>query len=288
MEDAMKDLAGKTAVVTGAASGIGLGIARALAGAGMNVALADIEAAPLDQACSEIEASGVKVAGLVLDVANRAAVYDAAVDVEKWFGRVDVLVNNAGVLSAGSTLDAISDDEYDWVIGVNLMGVINGIKAFVPRIRRQGEGGHVVNTSSIIGMFTIPLVQHGLYAATKFAVVALSECLRGDLADDGIGVSVLCPRGVQTNLFQSGRNRPERHGGAFARDDDHPVLATIAAGINPDEVGRRVLRAIEHDELYIFTHVEERAHLEARHRELMAAFDETERYLAQETASHDR
>jgi NAD(P)-dependent dehydrogenase (short-subunit alcohol dehydrogenase family) len=269
----MRELEGKTAFVTGAGSGIGLGIARALAGAKVNLALADIEAAPLEAARTEIEALGVGVTATLLDVADREAMYQAAEDVERHFGRVDLLVNNAGVGFVGTPLDEISDRDFDWVIGVNLFGVIHGIKAFVPRIKRHGEGGHVVNTSSIGGFQVKPGWNHGLYALTKYAVVALSEGLEQDLEPHGIGVSVLAPAAVRSHIYQAGRNRPERHGGPFRRPEDHPVAGAAAAGMSPDAVGERVLGAIRRNELYIFTHPETREWLEQRHRRILAAYE---------------
>ncbi len=269
----MRQLEGKTAFVTGAASGIGLGIARALAGAKMNIALADIEEAPLESACAEIQGLGVQATATVLDVADRAAMYRAADDVERVFGRVDVLVNNAGVGFVGTPLDEIRDRDFDWVIGVNLHGVIHGIKAFVPLIKRHGEGGHVVNTSSSGGFQIKPGWNHGLYGLTKFAVVGLSEGLEQDLAPHGIGVSVLAPAAVSTKIYQAGRNRPERYGGSFRRSEDHPIAAAGAAGMNADAVGERVLRAIRHNEFYIFTHSETRVWLELRHQRILQAYD---------------
>ncbi len=269
----MRELAGKTAFVTGAASGIGLGIARALAGAKVNLALADIEPAPLEAARAELEGLGVRVTATVLDVADREAMYQAAEDVERDFGRVDVLVNNAGVGFVGTPLDEIDDRDFDWVIGVNLFGVIHGIKAFVPRIKRHGQGGHIVNTSSIGGFQVKPGWNHGLYALTKYAVVALSEGLEQDLEGSGIGVSVLAPAAVRTQIYQAGRNRPEHHGGPFRRSAEHPVAGAAAAGMSPDAVGEQVVAAIRGNRFYIFPHPETREWLEKRHRRILAAYE---------------
>lgn len=275
----MDDLAGKVAFITGAASGIGLGIARALAGAGVHVALADVEAPALAEARRTLDGSGVKVSDYVLDVADRAAMYEVAREVEAAFGGVDILVNNAGVGFVGTPLDEIRDENLDWVIGVNLYGVLNGVKAFVPLIKRRG-GGHIVNTSSIGGFQVKPGWHHGLYALTKYAVVAISEALREDLEPFGIGVSVLAPAAVRTSIYQAGRNRPATFGGAFRRPDDHPVAKLAAQGMSPDAVGLRVLRAIKKNELFVFTHPETRDWLEERHRRLMDAFDEADRLAA--------
>jgi len=205
----MQQLAGKTAFITGAASGIGLALATAFAGEGMKVMLADIESAPLDRAVEALRASGAEVRGVVCDVADPVSMDDAADAAFRAFGNVHVLCNNAGV-AAGGGIEQISIESWRWVIDVNLMGVVHGIKSFLPHIRRHGEGGHIVNTASMGGM------NAGLgfspYSASKFAVVSMSEGLAWQLAPDGIGVSVLCPSYVRTRIGESGRNRPERYG----------------------------------------------------------------------------
>jgi NAD(P)-dependent dehydrogenase (short-subunit alcohol dehydrogenase family) len=269
----MKELSGKTAFVTGAASGIGLGIARALARAKVNVALADVEKGPLDEATREIAGMGVKAEAFVLDVTDRARMYETAERVEKTFGDIHILVNNAGLGFAGTSLDEIDDRDYDWVIGVNLYGVIHGTKAFVPKIKKHGGEGHVVNTASISGLRVMSGWHHGLYSTTKFAVVAFSEGLRDDLAPFGIGVSVLCPAAVKTMGYQAGRNRPPKYGGPFERPKDHPLSQILKKGIEPDLVGDVVLTAIRNNEFYIITHPDTRALVEERHREIAKAFD---------------
>jgi NAD(P)-dependent dehydrogenase (short-subunit alcohol dehydrogenase family) len=273
----MRNLKGRFAVVTGAASGIGLGIARALAKAGAHVALADIRAEAVETARREIEALGVRAIGLALDVSDRAAVYRAARQVDAAFGKLHILCNNAGVAFSGTPLDTVEDRDWDWVIGVNLYGPINGLQAFLPLIKRHGEGGHVVNTASIAGFQIRPGFRSGVYGTTKYAVVALSEALAMDLAPHGIGVSVLAPQAVNTDIYRSARVRPARFGGAFAKPEGEFMSALLKAGLDPDAVGERVLRAIRHNEFYVFTHPETRAWLAARHRRMMAAFDLAER-----------
>ncbi len=273
----MKELKGKFAVVTGAASGIGLGIARALAKAGTHVALSDIRAEPLEAARREIEALGVRAIGLVLDVSDRAAVRAAARRVEDEFGKLHILCNNAGVAFAGTAVDEATDRDWDWVIGVNLYGPINGIQAFVPLIKRHGEGGHVVNTASIAGFQIRPGFRSGVYGTSKYAVVALSEALEMDLAPHGIGVSVLAPQAVNTEIYASSRARPARFGGAFAKPEGEFMQELLKKGMAPDEVGLRVVDAIRDGEFFIFTHPETRAWIEARHRRIMDAFDAAER-----------
>ncbi len=269
----MKDLAGKSAVVTGAAQGIGLGIARALAGAGMNVAVADIQADAVERARREIERLGVRSLALSLDVSDAAAVERAAENVRQAFGKLHVLINNAGVAPPGRPISQFTLAEWDWVIGVNLKGVVHGLRSFLPLIRSHDEGGHVVNTASIGGLQVRPGRGSGAYSATKYAVVAISESLAQELDGSGIGVSVLCPAAVNTEIYASARHRPERFGGSYESPADNPVKDQLAAGWPPDAVGRRVLRAIRDGEFFIFTHEEPRAWIAQRHTRLMAAFD---------------
>ncbi|WP_407165049.1 SDR family NAD(P)-dependent oxidoreductase [Bradyrhizobium sp. ORS 111] len=273
----MRQLAGKTAFITGAASGIGLALATAFAGEGMKVMLADIESAPLDRAVEALRASGAEVRGVVCDVADPVSMDDAADAAFRAFGNVHVLCNNAGV-AAGGGIEQISIESWRWVIDVNLMGVVHGIKSFLPHIRRHGEGGHIVNTASMGGM------NAGLgfspYSASKFAVVSMSEGLAWQLAPDGIGVSVLCPSYVRTRIGESGRNRPERYGPTPELDPAGPSAAMVAeiaqrleAGLDPAVVAARVLSAIREDRLYIFTHPGMRAEVEGRFATILAAID---------------
>ena len=205
----MRELAGKTAFVTGGASGIGLALGRAFAQAGMKVMLADIEAEALAAAVKSLADVGPDVRGVACDVADPASVEQAAKASFEAFGKVHVVCNNAGV-AAGGGIDNISLDNWRWVLDVNLMGVLHGIRSFLPHIRAHGEGGHIVNTASMAGM------TGGLgfspYTASKFAVVGMSEGLAAQLKPLGIGVSVLCPSYVRTGIGESGRNRPERYG----------------------------------------------------------------------------
>ena len=174
----MEDLEGKTAFITGGASGIGLGIAQSLAEAGMKIALADVEEKVLLEAVRGLRDAGVEAHGIVVDVTNRAGMKRAADDAERRFGAVHVICNNAGV-ATGGTLDKSTYDDWDWVLGVNLGGVINGVQTFVDRIKNHGEGGHIVNTASLAGFVTN---NAGIYSTSKYAVVGLSEALRPDLA----------------------------------------------------------------------------------------------------------
>jgi len=273
----MRELAGKTAFVTGGASGIGLALGRAFAQAGMKVMLADIEATALQAAVKGLQEFATDVRGTVCDVADAASVEQAAKLSFEAFGRVHVVCNNAGV-AAGGGIDNISLDNWRWVLDVNLMGVLHGIRAFLPHIREHGEGGHIVNTASMAGMLT------GLgfspYGASKFAVVSMSEGLALRLKPLGIGVSVLCPSFVRTGIGESGRNRPERYGAAQPLDPDSASAALVAelgrrieAGLEPADVAARVLAAIREDELYVFTHPGMRAQVEERFAAILAAMD---------------
>jgi NAD(P)-dependent dehydrogenase (short-subunit alcohol dehydrogenase family) len=194
------------------------------------------------------------------------------------FGNVHVVCNNAGVAAAGG-IDDISLDNWRWVLDVNLMGVLHGIRAFLAHIRAHGEGGHIVNTASMAGM--IGGLGFSPYTAAKFAVVGMSEGLSQQLKPYGIGVSVLCPYFVRTGIGESGRNRPERYGETQTPDPASPagqmlalITASIAAGLDPADVAARVLAAIREDELYVFTHPDMRGHVDARFAAIQAAMDE--------------
>ena len=273
----MRDFAGKTAFVTGGAAGIGLALGRAFAQSGMKVMLADIETDALQAAVKSLREISPDIGGTICDVADAASVERAAQAAFDAFGKVHVVCNNAGV-AAGGGIDHISLDNWRWVIDVNLMGVLHGIKSFLPHIRAHGEGGHIVNTASMAGM------QGGLgfspYGASKFAVVSMSEGLNLQLKPHGIGVSVLCPSYVRTRIGESGRNRPERYGQSLPLDPASPAAAMVAAiaeniqaGLDPAFVAARVLAAIREDQLYIFTHQGMRAEVEGRFAAILAAMD---------------
>jgi NAD(P)-dependent dehydrogenase (short-subunit alcohol dehydrogenase family) len=288
----MQDLAGKTAIVTGAGSGIGLGMARAFAQVGMNVALCDIRKEPLARALAEVrglaEGRGARAIAIETDVSERAAVERAAVAAEREFGRIHVACNNAGVAMHGVPIETLPAAEWDWVIGVNVYGVIHGIQTFVPRIRAHGEGGHVVNTASIGGFQVHPGWHTGAYSMTKYAVVALSEALDQDLAGSGIGVSVLCPAAVATHLPDTADSRPQRFGGGFTREANHFLRDAIKDGLAPEEVGWRVVEAIRGGEFFVFTHTEPRHWIEQRHRRIMEAMDAAERWKAARPARENK
>ena len=271
----MREFAGKTAFVTGGASGIGLALGRAFAEEGCKVMLADIEKAPLDGAIASLSGSGPEIRGVVCDVADPASVDAAAEATFSAFGKVHILCNNAGVGARGG-IDHIALDNWRWVLDVNLIGVVNGVRAFLPHMRAHGEGGHIVNTASMAG---IVISHQGFapYPATKYAVVGISEGLAKEVKPLGIGVSILCPGIVRTNILESARNRPKRYGPATPADTTHPLYARFAervrTGMDPAEVARRVMAAIRNDELYVFTHPGMRGAVEERFQAILAAFD---------------
>ena len=275
----MRKLAGRTAFVTGGASGIGFALGHAFAEAGMQVMLADIEAAALAAAVERLRDVGPAVRGAVCDVADPLSVERAAQAAFDAFGNVHLVCNNAGV-GGGSGIDEISPETWRWVLDVNLMGVVHGIRIFLPHLRAHGDGGHIVNTASMAGM------NSGLgfspYSASKFAVVNISEGLAAQLRPLGIGVTVLCPGFVRTRIWESARNRPERYGPARAPEPGSSagkLLAELAeqgrAGLDPADVAAQVVSAIREDELYVFTHAGAawRAELEKRFAAILAAMD---------------
>jgi NAD(P)-dependent dehydrogenase (short-subunit alcohol dehydrogenase family) len=275
----MQDINGKVAFVTGAANGIGLGICRALARGGAHVALADIQPDALERACAEIAALGVRAMALTLDVSDADAVARAADAVEAEFGKVHIVCNNAGISLGNVRLLDMTRAQWDWIFGVNMFGVVNGVQVFVPRILRHSEGGHIVNTASMAGLQVNPNIPGiGAYAMTKHAVIALSEALAMELQGSNIGISVLCPAQVDTTLYDSGRRRPDRFGGSYQRADLDQARTRSATGLSADAVGEHVVHAIRTGEYFIFTHPEARDRVAERHARMMAGFDAARRY----------
>jgi NAD(P)-dependent dehydrogenase (short-subunit alcohol dehydrogenase family) len=287
----MRQFEGKTAVVTGAASGIGLGLARTFARNGMAVVLCDISGDRLDAALAEARALGARAIAVVTDVSDRAAVEHAAKEALGAFGAVHVVCNNAGVTMHGKSVAELAPSEWDWVIGVNLYGVIHGVQVFLPLIRSHGGEGHIVNTASIAGFQVRPGRRSGAYATTKYAVVALSESLAQDLADTPIGVSVLAPAAVNTQIYRSGENRPVRFGGPYVvpgNDLQNDLEAQLKGGLDPDTVGERVVRAIRGRELFVFTHMETSDWLDERHQRIRDAYAECERWEMERATDEER
>ena len=259
-------------MITGGGSGIGLATARLLAGQGWRLVLADVEADRLEQACRGL-AEVAPVAGVVTDVADKKAVDVLADSAFKQFGRVDVVFNNAGVAVAGLTADMTHAD-WTWLMQVNLWGPIHGVEAFVPRMIEQGSGGHILFTASFAGL--TPNIGLGPYCVTKYGVVALAEVLHRELRGHGIGVSVLCPMRVATDIDHSERNRPEDLGGPAARPPmpqaagDRPAAGRV---LPVDDVAEQVVAAIGTDRLYIVPHEESREMIRRRFERIDRAFE---------------
>jgi NAD(P)-dependent dehydrogenase (short-subunit alcohol dehydrogenase family) len=264
---AFTDFRGRTAVVTGAASGLGKGIARQLIAEGMNVVIADIEDGALQRTAAEIGATALRA-----DVSDLASVQALAGEVRRRFGTVHVVCNNAGVGSLGRIAD-LTPDDWRWMIGVNLWGVIHGVQAFLPILRANADGGHLVNTASVGSFVTMPGL--GAYGVTKHAVIALTETLAQELAEDGsrVGVTALCPGPTRTNIKTSSRNRPPDlgRGGLVDVDLETTEFGASARWIEPDEVGRIVVAAIRRGDLYAFTHPEQMSAAEQRFAAIMRA-----------------
>jgi NAD(P)-dependent dehydrogenase (short-subunit alcohol dehydrogenase family) len=270
----VKELNGKVAFVTGGGSGIGLGIAGAFVNAGMKAVLADLRQDHLDSALAEFRQRGQSqsVHGIRLDVTDRAAMAAAADETERVFRKVHVLVNNAGVGIQGP-FKGITFADWDFGLAVNLGGVVNGLQTFLPRIRAHGEGGHIVNTASLAALVPMP-APFVTYVAAKAAVVSISETIRGDLMQEKIGVSVLCPGPIRTNIHDVAKNRPARFGVGDAFRENEAAGATkvpFPSMMEPSEVGELVVKAVRNDELYIITHGEWRPMAEARHAAILAA-----------------
>ncbi len=276
----MKDLKGKVAFITGGASGIGLGIAKACAKHGMKVVIADKRQKALDEAMAYFKEKKLPVHPIQLDVTDREAYARAADEAEKVFGKIHVLVNNAGV-GSGGPVQMTTYKDWDYSVGVNLGGVINGVMTILPRIIKHGEGGHIVSTSSTNGIaatgVSVP------YCTTKFAVAGMMEALATELQDKGIGASVLIAGPNRTNLGQSSfENRPEhlRNEGetwppkpppGAPQRPRRPPEEMMTAFIDPAETGERVVRGIRNNDLFIHTHPEFKEGYIARHEAIIRA-----------------
>jgi NAD(P)-dependent dehydrogenase (short-subunit alcohol dehydrogenase family) len=272
----MKDLAGKTAFVTGAASGIGLGVSTALAQAGVKVMMCDIEQAALDKAVEGLKQTNADVAGIIADVSLKAELQAAADATLATYGAVHIIHNNAGV-GGGGGYGTWTDASWSWTLGVNLMAVVWGVEIFGPLIEEAG-GGHIVNTASVAGLMSF---NGAAYNVSKYGVVALSEGLRNELGPRGIGVSVLCPGIIRTQIDKSVRNLPERFAAAAKADKTTGEIAEwlqnlsprLQAGIDPMYVGELVREGIEEDRPYIFTDTEFEPVIERRFAAIIEGFD---------------
>jgi len=267
----MQDFNGKVAFITGGGSGVALGQAKVFSQAGARVIIADIREDHLEQAMTYFHRIEAEVHPILLDVTDRAAFADAADEAERVFGPVQLLFNTAGVSIFGP-LEKSTYNDYDWQMGVNFGGVVNGIQTFVPRMIEYGKGGHIVNTSSVGGI--IAAGPAGIYSASKFAVRGLSEALRSELAKHDIGVSVLCPANVNTNIAESVMTRPKKFSESGYRFDD-AVLDSLrriySAGKNPVELAEETLEAVQENRLYIIPYPEVRQVLQDHFDEILAA-----------------
>lgn len=266
----MKEVKDKVAFITGGASGMGLGMARSFAAAGMKVMIGDVELEPAQQAVEELTNKGLEASCVQVDVSNLESVQAAADKTMETFGKVHIISNNAGI-AVGGYSETCNMRNWNWVVDVNLWGVVHGLQAFVPLIQSHGEGGHVVSTASMAGM--AGLRGAGPYNATKFAVVGMMETFAADHRKDNINASVLCPGIVATNIGHSGRNRPDNYGGAVTPNEKDTTAQMLAQGLDPDIVGNLVLEAIREDQFYIFTDPSLRSLLETRCRRIMDGFD---------------
>jgi NAD(P)-dependent dehydrogenase (short-subunit alcohol dehydrogenase family) len=274
----MQDVQDKVLFITGGASGIGLGITKVLVDAGMKAVIGDIRQDHIDEALEYFEKKqqGSRVHAVKLDVSDRDSFAQAADAAEAKFGKVHVLFNNAGVDPSGPFKEATYED-WDFAMGVNLGGVINGVQTFLPRILKHGEGGHILSTASLAGLLQMP-AQMVMYVTAKAAVIAFMESIRTELVNDNIGVSVLCPGPIKSNIHQSGQNRPARFQASQSFQQAADTLAQREVSdmwMEPEEVGKMCLKAIKNDELYIITHGEWRDAFKARTDAILAAMPES-------------
>jgi NAD(P)-dependent dehydrogenase (short-subunit alcohol dehydrogenase family) len=269
------DIPGKTAIVTGAASGIGLGIATALAEAGANVVMADIQKDAVEQAAHGLSGLNKRVMPVRIDVTQEQSVVDALAEAERNFGKLHIACNNAGVPMHGTKLIDVPPADWEFVIDVNIWGIIHGIRHFVPAILRHGEQGHIVNTASVAGFQNRRGTNQGPYSMSKYAALSLSEALEHELEGTQVGVSVLCPGPINTNIAHGARNRPDHMGGPRDPGNDEAVLAERLAttGLDPKKVGERVVDAIRTKTFYAFVSAVPAGVINARHRRIEDALN---------------
>ncbi len=272
------DIEGKTAFITGGASGIGFGIAQQLLANGASLVLADIRQDHLDEAKQFFDErqQGRNVHTLRLDVSDRAAMEEAVKEVEALTGGPDILINNAGIDPSGP-FEAATYQDWDYGLAINLMGPINGIMAFTPGMRRRGRGGHIVNTASLAGLTPMPSFM-AVYAVAKAGVITLTESIQDTMAKDNIGVTVLMPGPIKSRIHESGQNRPERfrQGSGFKEAED--MLAERVVGDNwmePTQVGDMIVDAIRNNKLYVSTHGNWKQNVEDRFKALIASMPES-------------
>lgn len=264
----MRELQGKAAFVTGGANGIGRAIAERFAREGVAVAIADIDPKAAEQTCKELQASGAHAIPIHCDVTSEQSLAEALKQASDTLGPIHLLVNNAGAFAV-SPLEETRRRDWEWLFEINVIGVVNGLHVFLPHMRAHGEPAHIINTASVAGHICGPDLS--VYTASKFAVVGLTECLRAELEDSPIDVSLLCPGIVKTGLIASSReHRPERHGGR-SPDPGVDVADITASGTDPRAIGDQVVAAIKAGEFYIFTHPDMKPLFEARFERIIAA-----------------
>ena len=279
----MESFEGKTAVITGGGSGIGRGIGIVFAREGMNVVVADIEQTAAGAVANELREIGVAAIPVRANVAELASVQELAEHAIAEFGTVQVLCNNAGVSIGRRGIHAAHED-WLWVLGVNLWGVVHGVEAFLPGMLAQDEPCHIVNTSSMNGI--VPSARSAMYSASKYGVLGLSETLANELAGTNVGISILCPAAVSTRIMESERNRPPELAPSEPPPAPHRPSSTfdISPPLDPVEVGELVVHGIRRGQLHIFTDQKVRALIEARHERMMGEFE----HLAEWEAARGR
>ena len=283
----MQNVKDKHVVVIGGGSGIGRGIALAFGQAGAQVTVADIDSDTANTVAEEIQSNGSRAVGRAVDGTNPKALEELATETAKSVGPVHILSNNVGVV-INKSLASCTDEDWGWGIEFNLMSIVRSVAAFLPHLREHGEESHIVNTASLAGVLAIPSAPNfpihlGIYTATKHAVVAYSEMLRGELAPDRIGVSVLCPGMVQSNLAAtSARNRPERFGGPLPEPGAPPPEAQ-AIMMPAERVGSIVVASVRANRLHVFPHPDARAAVEARQKAMLEDFS----FAAEDAKNHD-
>jgi NAD(P)-dependent dehydrogenase (short-subunit alcohol dehydrogenase family) len=265
------DFAGRTAFITGGASGAGFGQAKVFGRAGCKVCIADIRGDAVEQALAGLRGEGIECHGIELDIPDRAAFARAADEAERALGPVTMLFGTAGVSIFGP-LEQASYADYDWIFDVNLGGVVNLMQTFVPRMIAGGRGGYIVNTASLGAFFANS--GSGIYSASKFAVHGITMAMRDALKDHGIGVSVVCPANIRSNIAESVKTRPEKYAGSGYSVDEREIAALheiYSQGMEPEELAGHVKAAIEESRFYVIPYPEARPMLEAAFRQVLAA-----------------
>jgi len=267
----MQDFKGKTAVITGAGSGIGRGMAIAFARAGMRIVVSDIERAAAEAVAREIAAEGGKSVAAVTDVSRLEDVKALAATADQAFGPVHVLCNNAGVMVQRRGTDATHQD-WQWVVGVNLWGVIHGMEAFLPGMRAHGQEAHIVNTASMNGIF--PSAYSAMYSTTKYGVMGLSETFANELKGSNVSISILCPGAVASRIHEAERNRPkELIASPAGAPHERSSIYDISPPLDPLLAGDQVLNGMRHKQLHIFTDMKVAPYVQARHDRMMSEFE---------------